>query len=122
MRGKCKKFKGAMLLDAYILLFLRDEPNHGYNLVQKLNDCGLQINEPTIVYRQLKQLENMNYIYSKIFPSEEGPPKKVFYITKLGILYLEEISNLIKERINILNKFINEYERSGKNENSNSAN
>ncbi|KAF2956912.1 PadR family transcriptional regulator [Marinitoga sp. 38H-ov] len=122
MKRKCQKFKGTMLFEAYILLFLKEKPNHGYNLISKLKEIGFQINEPTIIYRKLKQMEKMGYIFSNIQVSEEGPPKKVFYITKLGEIYLNELSNEIKERINILNKFLEEYERSGKDENSNSVN
>ncbi|WGS64954.1 PadR family transcriptional regulator [Marinitoga aeolica] len=122
MKKKCPRFKSADLLSGYLLLFLKDNPTHGYSLISKLKELGFEINEPTIIYRHLKKMENFGFIYSKIMPSDEGPPKKVFFITDLGKVYLKEISENIKNRVKVLNIFLEKYERSAEDENSNSVN
>lgn len=122
MNKKCPRFKGADLLSGYLLLFLKNNPTHGYLLISKLKELGFEINEPAIIYRHLKKMENFGFIYSKIMASDEGPPKKVFFITELGKDYLKEISENIKNRVKVLNTFLKKYERSVENENSNSIN
>ncbi|WP_129410051.1 PadR family transcriptional regulator [Marinitoga lauensis] len=122
MKKKCPRFKGADLLSGYLLLFLKEKPGHGYFLMNKLKELGFEINEPTVIYRHLKKMESFGLVYSKIQPSEEGPPKKVFFITQTGLEYLKEIIENIKKRILILKEFLQEYERSEKIENSNSTN
>ena len=119
MKKKCPRFKGADLLSGYLLLFLKEKPIHGYALISKLKELGFEVKEPTIIYRHLKKMENFGFIYSKIVPGIEGPPKKIFFITDLGENYLKELSENIRMRINILNTFLNKYERSEENENSN---
>ncbi|SHE76290.1 Transcriptional regulator PadR-like family protein [Marinitoga hydrogenitolerans DSM 16785] len=122
MKKNCPRFKGADLLSGYLLLFLKQQPTHGYLLSTKLKNLGFEITDPAIIYRHLKKMENFGLIYSKIHPGKDGPPKKVFYITDDGKNYLKEIIRNIENRIIVLKQFLNEYERSENNEDSNSVN
>ncbi|GAB6189839.1 hypothetical protein JCM30566_15810 [Marinitoga arctica] len=122
MRRKCLRFKSADLLSGYLLLFLKQQPAHGYYLSMKLKELGFKINDPAVIYRHLKKMEMAELIYSKIHPGKDGPPKKIFYITNEGNKYLKEIIENIKNRIILLKNFLSEYERSESNEDSNSIN
>jgi PadR family transcriptional regulator, regulatory protein PadR len=90
------------LLDIAILNLLKNNPRHGYEIVQIFKQSpGLRIHEGNI-YPILARLKSDGLVASYSEPSRDGPPRKYFKITDPGRTTVEkmnahwdEISNTI---------------------------
>jgi PadR family transcriptional regulator, regulatory protein AphA len=81
-----------MSLPYAILGLLNYMPMTGYDLKKFFNNSinffwSAQMSQ---IYRDLKNLEEKGYVSSKAAPSEKGPNKIIYTITKQGISYLKE--------------------------------
>src|ERR671936_905368 len=59
-----------------ILLLLREEPAHGYDLLQRLRPLGFERDDPGRLYRALRWLEGEKLVRSTWEPSETGPDRR----------------------------------------------
>src|SRR5216684_677920 len=82
--GATPQFPGAFpflspprdLLNAYMLLLLRDWSMHGYQLMQQMSTMfGFQPTDPGSIYRQLRQLERQGFVQSAWETGEAGPAR-----------------------------------------------
>jgi len=81
------------VLEGCILAVIEKEPVYGYELSKKLQEAGLlDVSEGTI-YPVLLRLQKNGLIRGKMQPSESGPNRKYYYLTKEG----EEALQLIAE-------------------------
>ena len=72
------------LLELVVLNLLEHGRCHGYEMVQKLKGIkGLKIREGNI-YPILARLQIDGLVKSDTAPSEDGPPRKYFALTKSG--------------------------------------
>jgi PadR family transcriptional regulator PadR len=72
------------LLELVVLNLLEHGRCHGYEMVQKLKAIeGLKIREGNI-YPILARLQIDGLVKSESKPSEDGPPRKYFALTKSG--------------------------------------
>ena len=62
---------------------------YGYLLVSRINEV-IQVNEGTI-YPLLKRLSNDHLLESYLKESTEGPPRKYYHITSLGLARYEAL-------------------------------
>lgn len=62
---------------------------YGYQLVYRINEV-IQVNEGTI-YPLLKRLSNDHLLESYLKESTEGPPRKYYHITSLGLARYEAL-------------------------------
>lgn len=84
-----------------ILLLLKEEPTHGYDMIQNLAEkfSGLWSPKPGTVYPAITRLEEKNLIKLKESQGEEVggkgegeyPPKKVYVLTEKGVEALKNI-------------------------------
>lgn len=80
------------ILEMVILNILQFRTCHGYEMVQNLKQIeGLQMREGNI-YPILARLEMESLLTSKKQPSAEGPPRKYYEITKLGLSTITEMN------------------------------
>ena len=80
------------LLELVILNLLSESQRHGYEMVQILKRIeGLAIREGNI-YPILTRLKVDKMITSQSHPSQDGPPRKYFTLTKHGIQSLEQMN------------------------------
>jgi PadR family transcriptional regulator PadR len=95
------------LLDIVILNLLQHSRCHGYEMVQTLKQIdGLQIREGNI-YPILARLQTDGLVASHSEPSRDGPPRKCFELTKLGLNVLKDMNthwNQITENIERIRK------------------
>jgi PadR family transcriptional regulator PadR len=95
------------LLDTVILNLLRHGRCHGYEMVQTLKQIkGLKIREGNI-YPILARLETDELATCSQEPSEDGPPRKYYKLTKLGEKTIAEMNwhwDQITESIQIIRK------------------
>lgn len=96
------------VLEMLVLLIVSNKDIYGYELVQKVNKIT-SVNEGTI-YPLLKRLTNEKYFETYLVESNEGPPRKYYQITTIG---LKRSAELVKEWDGFsksVNEFINQRE------------
>ena len=82
-----KKKKG--VLELIVLKAIVADDLYGYQLVSRINEV-IQVNEGTI-YPLLKRLSNDHLLESYLKESTEGPPRKYYHITSLGLARYEAL-------------------------------
>jgi len=72
-------------LRSCILLLLREEPAHGYDLLHRLRPLGFVRDDPGGLYRALRALEQDELVGSSWDDSESGPDRRVYRVTPAGV-------------------------------------
>lgn len=80
------------VLELIVLLSVYKKDMYGYELVSEVSKV-IDVNEGTI-YPLLKRLTNEHYFETYLVESSEGPPRKYYRITSLG---MERAKLLLKE-------------------------
>ena len=82
---------GIWFLEPTLLLLLHHGPTHGYTLIDRLGDFGLQVTNPSVVYRALRDIESKGWVTSSWdTESAQGPPRRVYRLSALGNEVLNE--------------------------------
>lgn len=101
------------ILDGCVLAVIEKEPVYGYELSRKLQEIGLaDVSEGTI-YPVLLRLQKNKLIVGEMRPSEAGPNRKYYSLTKTG----KEALTVISEEWNQLSIPINALLSKGVNSN-----
>ena len=79
------------ILDGCVLAILEKESVYGYVLSQKLQQVGLDDVSEGTIYPVLLRLQKNNYIVGEMRPSEAGPNRKYYTLTKEGMAALQTI-------------------------------
>lgn len=89
-----------------ILKILSKKPIYGYAIYDTI--IGLIEREipRSLIYVSLRKLEKRGYVYSKWEASEQGPARRIYYITEEGKEALEHKLNCLKKYIRICQKII----------------
>lgn len=77
------------VLELIVLKAIVADDLYGYQLVSRINEVIL-VNEGTI-YPLLKRLSNDHLLESYLKESTEGPPRKYYHITSLGLARYEAL-------------------------------
>lgn len=77
------------VLELIVLKAIVADVLYGYQLVSRINEV-IQVNEGTI-YPLLKRLSNHHLLESYLKESTEGPPRKYYHITSLGLARYEAL-------------------------------
>ena len=95
-----------------ILFLLREEPSHGYEIMEKLSNLDFvdMTPDPSVVYRHLRVMEAEGKLSSQLEPGSGGPARKVYSLTSEGEDYLHMWAMKIRRRKAALDKFIIAYE------------
>ena len=78
------------VLDAAVLAVIEHGDGYGYDIVRRLRDSGLEEVGEASVYGTLRRLYASGALTSYVLPSESGPHRKYYGITKLGAEMLHE--------------------------------
>jgi PadR family transcriptional regulator, regulatory protein PadR len=81
-----------------LLLLLREQPAHGYDLLQRLRPLGFVRDDPGGLYRALRALEQDGLVRSSWDDSGSGPDRRVYRVTRAG---LEELHQSAKSLANV---------------------
>lgn len=84
------------LVNAYLLLLLRNLSMHGYQLMQQLMQFGYQPTDPGSIYRQLRHLEQQGFIRSSWETGEAGPARRTYTLTETGDAFLQTWATAIE--------------------------
>ena len=73
------------LIEPALLAFLNEEKMHGYGLLEKISMLGLDSINPSVVYRILREYEEIGLVQSEWDEEKtQGPPRRVYKITEEG--------------------------------------
>jgi DNA-binding PadR family transcriptional regulator len=95
---------------------LAEEPYHGYELMGKLKDFGIDHSnmDPSILYRLLRNIEREGLAASSLDDSGAGPARKVYTLTPEGREVLDLWAASIDGTVSLLTGFKERYDRLGK--------
>ena len=107
--GRLEKF-----MEPCLLLTLREEESHGYELMEKLKEFGFEGSSADManMYRILRNLEEKEMLSSK-WEEGAGPPKRVYSITQAGEKLLEEWAALIRKNRARIDRFLTKFAEIG---------
>jgi len=92
-----------------ILLMLRQWNSHGYELMERLMEFGLQTMNPGTFYRTLRQMEKEGMVSSIWNTSAAGPARRVYSITQAGEAYLKFWVESLDQYQKMMNTFFELY-------------
>lgn len=80
----CNRRMG-QFLDPALLLLLEQSPAHGYTLLSRMAEFGLEFLAPTVIYRALREMEDQGWVASTWDEeATQGPPRRVYALTPAG--------------------------------------
>jgi PadR family transcriptional regulator, regulatory protein PadR len=93
-----------------LLLLLREEPAHGYDLLERIQSLGFDGSDPGGLYRALRALENGGLVRSVWEPSENGPDRRTYEITRQGMESLHLTAKAIAAGHETVASFLSRYQ------------
>lgn len=99
-------------LEPCLLLLLRDDATHGYNLLDALDRFGFAPGtvDASVVYRILREMERDGWVSSQWDTAGSGPPRRVYSLTPDGEEYLAAWINDLRCTRDEIDRFIETYE------------
>ncbi|MCI9434893.1 MAG: PadR family transcriptional regulator [Bacilli bacterium] len=94
------------VLELIVLLSVSKHDMYGYELIMEVSKV-VDVNDGTI-YPLLKRLTNERYFDTYLVESTEGPPRKYYKVTELGIKQMNELQKSWELFSESVNKFIKE--------------
>jgi PadR family transcriptional regulator PadR len=77
-------------LEGIVLAILSVQPAYGYEITARLREMGFSDIAEGTVYALLVRIEQRGLVDVERYPSEKGPPRKVYSLNVQGREYLEE--------------------------------
>jgi PadR family transcriptional regulator, regulatory protein PadR len=93
-----------------LLLLLREQPAHGYDLLERLRPLGFARDDPGRLYRTLRALEREGLVRSAWQPSSEGPDRRIYRLTRAGMEELHGHAKELADGRDVLDVFLSRYE------------
>jgi poly-beta-hydroxybutyrate-responsive repressor len=93
-----------------LLLLLREEPAHGYDLLERVQAFGFDGSDPGGLYRALRSLEKEKLVRSVWERSESGPDRRTYEITRAGMEELHRSAKAIVAGQRTVAAFLSRYE------------
>jgi PadR family transcriptional regulator, regulatory protein PadR len=92
-----------------ILLLLREQPAHGYELLSRLRSLGFVGDDPGRLYRALRGLEKEGLVHSAWERSSTGPDRRMYEVTRAGVEELHSAAKALAEAQDALGVFLSRY-------------
>jgi poly-beta-hydroxybutyrate-responsive repressor len=92
-----------------LLLLLREQPAHGYELLERLRPLGFTRDDPGGVYRALRKLERERLVRSTWQSSTEGPDRRIYELTRAGMEELHRRAKALDRSRDVLDLFLSRY-------------
>ena len=92
-----------------LLLLLREQPAHGYELLERLRPLGYAGDDPGGLYRALRALESDGLVHSAWEPSRAGPDRRIYELTRAGMEELHRRSKSLVRARSTLDVFLSRY-------------
>ncbi len=105
---------GAMLPRNFVrpclLLLLREQPAHGYELLERMQVFGFDGSDPGNLYRALRLLEEAGMVRSAWERSSTGPDRRIYELTRAGMEELHSSAKSLLAGSEILRTFLSRYQ------------
>ena len=88
-------------LEYCILLILKKQPAYSSDIIKELKEAKMIVVEGTL-YPLLTRLKNSNLLQYNWVESTQGPPRKYYALTALGLEFLEELEESWQEIYNVI--------------------
>ncbi len=73
------------MLEPALLVLLKERPRHGYTLLNDLDTLGMRTMHPSMVYRTLREMEDLAWVQSDWDTDQtQGPPRRTYTLTQQG--------------------------------------
>ncbi|WDM02969.1 helix-turn-helix transcriptional regulator [Alicyclobacillus cycloheptanicus] len=82
---------------------------HGYELMQRLTQCGLEHLDQGNLYRMLRQMEKDQLVVSSWDTSAAGPAKRLYELTEEGKKSLKRHAVQMERYQSLIQQFFNRY-------------
>jgi PadR family transcriptional regulator, regulatory protein PadR len=92
-----------------LLLLLREQPAHGYDLLERLRPFGFGRDDPGAVYRALRSFEEAGLVRSAWEASALGPDRRMYTLTRSGGEELHRRAREISATREMLDLFLSRY-------------
>ena len=92
-----------------LLLLLREQPAHGYELLERLRPLGFYRDDPGRLYRALRALEGEGFVQSSWEPSDTGPDRRTYELTRAGMEHLHDTAAGLEATRGLLDLFLSRY-------------
>jgi PadR family transcriptional regulator, regulatory protein PadR len=92
-----------------LLLLLLEQPAHGYDLLERLRPLGFDRDDPGRLYRALRALEEGRLVRSAWEPSENGPDRRIYELTRAGMEELHATAAALGGTRELLDVFLSRY-------------
>ena len=102
------------LVQPAVLLILSEGPQHGYALLEALQERGYLPGKADVgnLYRGLRRLEKSGAVTSEwVRQSGPGPSRRTYQITDQGRQLLYQDALALADRAGVIAKLLNEYRR-----------
>ena len=93
-----------------LLLLLREDPAHGYDLLERIQSLGFDGSDPGGLYRALRALEKEKLVRSVWESSENGPDRRTYEITRAGMEELHRNAKAIAAGRQVVASFLSRYQ------------
>lgn len=85
-----------------LLLLLREQPAHGYDLIEQVSAMGVDPPDAGGLYRALRRLEQDGLVSSAWEPSQAGPQRRIYEITRAGMEELHQRAQGLAEGVRVV--------------------
>jgi PadR family transcriptional regulator, regulatory protein PadR len=107
----------AAVLEPTLLLLLQEQSRHGYTLLADLEELGMTIIHPSVVYRMLREMEALDWITSDWDADRtQGPPRRMYQLTAQGERILENWRLEMKRTRDFIDNLLDRIELSKRSE------
>ncbi len=93
------------------LLIMRDEPSHGYELMERLEVCGFEAMNPGTLYRTLRHMEKDGLCESEWEAPRGGRARRIYSVTNAGEEHLAAWAERTEKYQQVLVSFSRAYAR-----------
>jgi poly-beta-hydroxybutyrate-responsive repressor len=92
------------------LVLLREEPSHGYKLMERLDEFGSEQTSPGTMYKMLRQMEEEQGLCKSEWETPEGgPARRTYSVTDAGEEYLAAWAEGCKRYEDVMDSFFRAY-------------
>ncbi len=92
-----------------LLLLIREQPSHGYDLLVRLEELEFRRFDPGGLYRALRAMEQEGLVRSAWELSEMGPPRRMYRLTGEGEDWLHAWAASLRETGRVVGLFLARY-------------
>lgn len=96
---------------ACLLLLVREQPSHGYDLLERMKEMGVGKADPGGLYRALRAMEQEGLMRSVWQTSEIGPARRTYELTEEGEDWLHAWAATLRQGRNALDAYLDRYDR-----------